>query len=68
MKTNQELLEIAETAIREMLHRHDLELEGLPRAHGNHAIAHIREASRALDGHTDILTPMQTAKLHTALA
>lgn len=67
MKTNKELLDIAAAAIRELLHRHDYELEGMPRAHGNHAIAHIREAQRALDGHTDVRTPMQTAKLHAAL-
>jgi len=68
MKTNKELLTEAHAAVRELLHRHDFEIEGMPRAHGNHAIAHLSEAIRALDGHTDVLTPMQTAKLHAALA
>jgi hypothetical protein len=68
MKTNKQLLDIAEAAIRELLHRHDYELEGMPRAHSHHAIAHIREAQRALDGHPDVMPPLQTAKLTAALA
>lgn len=67
MKTNQELIEQAETLIREVLHRHDRELEGLPRAHGDHAMAHLREMWRALDGHADVMPPMQVAKLHAML-
>lgn len=67
MHTNKQLLDIAENALRELLHRHDYELQGHARSHGNHAIAHIREAWRALDGQTDVPAPLQTAKLTAAL-
>ena len=67
MKTNKELIEQAEQCLREVLHRNDCELEGMPRAHGDHAMAHLREMWRALDGHTDVMPPMQVAKLHAML-
>lgn len=68
MKPNKELIEIAESNVREILHRHDYALEGMARSHLDHAMAHLREAWRALDGHTDVIDPMRVAKLHAALA
>lgn len=68
MKTNKELVEAAESAMRELLHRHDQEIEGMARAHGNHAMAHIRECWRALDGHMDVVDPLKLAKLHAAMS
>lgn len=67
MKTNQELIEQAEQCLRELLHRHDRELEGMPRAHGNHAVAHLRAMGRALAGETDVPEPLKLAKLQAML-
>lgn len=68
MKSNKQLVDDATTAIRELLHRHDREIDGLPRQHGNHAIAHLNTMWRALDGHTDVDPPLKTAKLIAALS